>query len=137
MYDASGHSMAAVVGFMERKHNLCIHIRSLENHVSAQRDKSHPCMTETAQLIQSLSADLAAEQMLRFQVEKTGLSITLCKIFWAYPEWLRDYSNHGFVPGICIDGKTSVNLSNDIFYIWTDKCRAGPCLRHGTIAVQE
>lgn len=49
------------------------------------------------------------EPTLRFQVEKTGLSKTLCNIWRAYPEWLREHNTFGVVPGISINGK---ELSN-------------------------
>lgn len=59
--------------------------------------------------MQKISEDQASEPTLRFQVEKSGLRNIVCNVWWAYPEWLREYEKYGVVPGISIDGKAISN----------------------------
>lgn len=60
-------------------------------------------------MLQFFSAHQASQSTLRFQVKKMGLSNTLCKRRWSYPESLGGYSTYGVVPGIDIDGKSIPN----------------------------
>lgn len=109
LYDASEHSLGAVVRYMERNHGLRINIHCIRSRIAARREEKHPRASETARLIPNLSADQASGPLLRFHVEKVGISPTLSYLWWAYPEFIRDDNTFGVVPGISIDGKALVN----------------------------
>lgn len=110
--DAGSNSLGAVVRYMERKEQLHISIRSLRRRMSAQGEEAHPRATETARLIQRLSAEQAEEPILRLKAAKTFLCRKLCDIWWAYPECLRDYVTYRVVPGSSTDGKALENRFN-------------------------
>lgn len=77
LYEAGGHSLGAVVRYMEPKQGLRINIRCLLSRSAAQREKKRPRASEAARLIQALSVDQVSEALLRSQVKKVGLNDTL------------------------------------------------------------
>lgn len=125
LYEAGGHSLGAIVRYMEMKHKLRINIRSMRRRIDAQREKCHPRATEAARLIQNLFDDQASDPSLRYQVEKTGLSHTLCNIWWAYPEWLRDCDKYGVVPNVRIDGKDIANRFDLLLFSISGRTNTG------------
>lgn len=51
---AGGHSLGALVLYMEVKHGLRIKISSLRRRIEAQRESAHPRATDAARIIQNL-----------------------------------------------------------------------------------
>lgn len=48
VFHAGGHSIGAIIRYVEVKHGLCINIRSLRRRMEAQRERKHPRAIHTA-----------------------------------------------------------------------------------------
>lgn len=80
-FEAGGHSLGAIVRYMEVKHGLLINIPSLRRRFEEQRERSHPSACDAARLIETLCEEQAAEPALRcvFRLRRRGSEIHLAK----------------------------------------------------------
>lgn len=76
-------------------------------------------------MLQSLSDIQSKEPLFRYRFETAGLVNSLKNVWWASPDWLRDYEQYGVVPGVAIDGKGLANRFNLPLFTLTGRTNYG------------